>query len=404
MRERTGARIENDRAVPASAGRQSRTSLGRLLATLRGADGLVDERGDGRPDELPGVCTRGLRPSRSGVAHPGRIGRRRRARDVRVAGRASASWSLQWRRVSARRRAGRPTCPWSPCGRSERDECAALGLDLLSEDPALSQRSGTRDATREAAFTDLVPLPGRPARDCSPSSPSTIRASRTRRPIGYVSASFSTRVSRRSFGAFLAELRVRVVVGRNVVYESDERTDRWHDTLARPRRSSLARDRAGRVAVATSTARDPRRRAHARCAARRLHVVAGVVRAPPRARQRVRARGARAAGADRAERRPPRGATTAEDVAASTVADLRADGNRDRRRSRAARRAGRACSRRPESRADESAPPIYRPRRRHRCRRGDTNGRGRRGRRAGRTTTSGIPAGRGPAETGCRMP
>ena len=215
---REAARAENDRAVQQSQ-EAIQTSLGRLLATLRGADGLVGERGEVDPASfqafaravsvLPAAETLGLAES---VAAGERATFESRT-GIRIVEPANGGVS----RPAPSRAAYLPVVSVWPA--SERD-MATLGLDLLV-DPALRQTLARANQTREAAFTDLVTLPGgRPGMFAF--KPLYDPSEQAGEPVGYVTASFGTRVVADILGALTPEISVRLLVGPRLVYESDE--------------------------------------------------------------------------------------------------------------------------------------------------------------------------------------
>ena len=214
--EQENAEVENAAAVQ-QTNEALQTSLGRLLATLRGADGLVDERGNVDPASfqafaravavLPAAETLALaQPVAAGerAAFEARTGLR-----IIESDRAGAS------RPAGSRPAYLPVVTVWPATAE-----TTPGLDLLSE-PTQRRALVRAAAAREAVFTDLLTLPGG-QQGLLAFKPLYAAGARAGAPIGFVSASFATRVVADILGGLPPEVRVRVQAGDDLVYESVE--------------------------------------------------------------------------------------------------------------------------------------------------------------------------------------
>jgi serine/threonine-protein kinase RsbW len=316
------AHVEDEHAAQ-TAREALENSLGRVLTTLRGADGLVDERGAVDP-----VSFRAFAQAVASIPATGSVALEEVVTDEERA-RFEASTGVritEFARAGVFRPAGdRPMYlpivdVWPPTSGNRR----VLGLDLLSE-PARRSTVTLARVTGQASFTELIPLAGG-QQGLLAFKPLYAPETRSATPIAYISASFSTSVISDVLGALPPDLRVRVTVDGAQVFETAGASG---SGAVRPL------DLGGRRWVVTAQGPDASHTAAIAILVGGLGL-AGLLAAFTGSRASFERRLVRASDAERDARERSEllerhaahlgAAVTVEDVAAATVADLAAAG------------------------------------------------------------------------------
>jgi serine/threonine-protein kinase RsbW len=211
------ARVEDERA--AQAARESlENSLGRVLTTLRGADGLVGERGTVDP-----VRFRAFAQAVTSIPATGSVALERVVTDE---GRERFEASTGIRivelvrpgvfRPAGMRKTYLPVVAVWPVTAVNR---SVLGFDLLSE-PVRRRTATLARVTGQASFTELIPFAG--GQDgILAFKPLYAPGTRNATPLAFISTSFSTSVISDVLGALPPDLRVQVTVDGAEVYETE---------------------------------------------------------------------------------------------------------------------------------------------------------------------------------------
>jgi serine/threonine-protein kinase RsbW len=316
------ARVEDERAAQ-TAREALQNSLGRVLTTLRGADGLVDQQGRVDP-----VSFRAFARAVTSIPSTGSL-----ALEKVVAAEERAQFEsstglpiVEFVRTGVFRPAGdRPMyLPIVSVWPQTAGNRSLLGLDLLSE-PSRRRTLTLARATRQASFTELIPFAaGR--QGLLAFKPLYAPGGRSASPVAYVSASFSTSVIGDVLGQLPPDLRMRVEVDGERVFQTA-------DPPAAGKAHSL--DLGGRRWVVSAQGDDASHTAAAAILLGGLGL-AGLLGAFTRSRISFERRLLRATYAEREARERSEllernaahlaAAVTAHDVAASTVADLTATG------------------------------------------------------------------------------
>ena len=210
------ARLDNDRT--AQAAREAlQTSLGRVLATLRGADGLVDERGVVDVTSFQAFA-RGISviPGAETFAYEEIVSANERPSFEARTGLGIREFVRPGVYRTARDRASYlpVVSVWPPTAANTR----LLGVDLQSE-PVRRTTTARAAARREAAFTELITLAGGQPGVLA-FKPLYAPEERNGAPIGFVSTSFTTQAIADALGGLPSDARLRVMVGQRPVYES----------------------------------------------------------------------------------------------------------------------------------------------------------------------------------------
>ena len=206
------ARVEDERA--ADIAREAlQNSLGRVLTTLRGADGLVAERGTVDPASFRAFAEAvSTIPATGSLALEEVVTADERQRFEQATGHRI----IEFVRTGVFRPAGERSMylpiveVWPPTAGNRR----LIGLDLLSE-PARRRTLTLARTTRQASFTELIPFA---AGQQGLLAFKPLYASNDDGPIGYVSASFSTSVIANVLDRLPESLRVGVAVDGTSVY------------------------------------------------------------------------------------------------------------------------------------------------------------------------------------------
>jgi serine/threonine-protein kinase RsbW len=316
------ARVEDERAAQ-TAREALQNSLGSVLTTLRGADGLVDQRGRVDP-----VSFRAFARAVTSIPSTGSLALERVvAADERARFESSTGLPIvEFVRTGVFRPAGdRPTyLPIVSVWPQTAGNRSLLGLDLLSE-PARRRTLTLARATRQASFTELIPFAaGR--QGLLAFKPLYSPGGAGSSPVGYVSASFSTSVIADVLGQLPPDLRVWVEVDGARVFQTE-------DPPGAGRVHSL--DLGGRRWVVRAQGDDASHTAAAAILLGGLGL-AGLLGVFTGSRISFERRLLRATDAEREARERSEllernaahlvAAVTARDVAASTVADLTATG------------------------------------------------------------------------------
>jgi serine/threonine-protein kinase RsbW len=211
------ARVEDERA--AQAVRESlENSLGRVLTTLRGADGLVGKRGT-----VDLVRFRAFAQAVTSIPATGSVALERVVTDEERE-RFEASTGIrivELVRPGVFRPAGvrstyLPVVAVWPATAGNR---SVLGFDLLSE-PVRRRTATLARVTGQASFTELIPFAG--GQDgLLAFKPLYAPGTRTATPVAFISTSFSTSVISDVLGALPPDLRVQVTVDGAEVYETE---------------------------------------------------------------------------------------------------------------------------------------------------------------------------------------
>jgi serine/threonine-protein kinase RsbW len=316
------ARVEDERAAQ-GAREALQNSLGSVLTTLKGADGLVDGRGT-----VDLASFRAFARVVTSIPASGSLALEKMVPvDERAAFESSTGLPIvEFVRTGVFRPAGdRPmylpivsVWPQTPGNRS------VLGLDLLS-DPARRRTLTLARATRQAAFTEVIPF-ARGRQGLLAFKPLYAPGGADESPVGYVSASFSTSVISDVLGQLPDDHHVRVEVDGARVYQ----------TGAPPSAGEVRTlDLGGRRWVVTAQGPNASRTAALAILVGGL-VLAGLLGAFARSRISFERRLLKVTAAEREARERSEllernaahlaAAATARDVAESTVSDLTATG------------------------------------------------------------------------------
>ena len=223
------AQVESDRAAQAASD-ALQASVGRVLATLRGADGLVDDRGVVDPLSFQAFAQAVASVQEGGsLAYEKVVTAGERQAFERTFGRPIVEFVRPG--VFRRARGRESYLPIVSVWPATPPNLGLLGLDLTSE-PSRAGTLALAARARDAVLTQLIPLAAGEQGLVAFKPLYAPGGASTSMPVGFVSASFSTGLIAEVLRGLPGDVRARVSVGGTTVFETDR-------PLVDPQRRSL---------------------------------------------------------------------------------------------------------------------------------------------------------------------